>query len=411
VLRQLARELGADGVRALLADRSASELGRLVPELAEPAGQPAEPYQGDARARLFEQVLGLLGRLAQTTPVALIIEDAHWADRSTRDLLTFLIANPSALRGLLIVVTFRSDELTRTHPLRPLLAELERISWVERTELPRLTRPEAAEQMAAILGHQPAETQVDTVFRRSDGNPLFVEHVVGCDAGGAASLRNLMLASVQRLPEQTAELLRVASASDGSVGHALLARVSGIDHDELSRALRPAVAANVLLAGGDGYRFRHALIREVMHSDLLPGEHSGLHARYAKAIAADPTLVPAGRAPISLAYHWHSAHDLTMALTSAWQAATAAGNALAYSEQLGMLTRVLELWDRVADASQRIGVDHVSLLTTAAEVAELSGESDRGAAFATAALREVDARTEPARAAQRGRRGQLDGIS
>jgi DNA-binding CsgD family transcriptional regulator len=399
VLRQLARELGADGVRALLSGRPAGELGRLLPELADRADQPAEAYQGEARARLFEQVLGLLERLAQTTPVALIIEDAHWADRSTRDLLTFLIGNLTALRGLLIVVTFRSDELTRTHPLRPLLAELERISWVERAELPRLTRPEAAEQMAAILGGQPTEMQIDTVFRRSDGNPLFVEHLVGGDTGVPASLRDLMLASVQRLPEQTGELLRVVSASAGSVGHALLARVSGIEDDELSRVLRPAVAANVLLADGDGYLFRHALIREVMHSDLLPGEHGRLHTRYAEAIAADPTLVPAGRAPISLAHHWYSAHELTMALSSAWQAAAEAGNALAYSEQLGMLTRVLELWDRVPDASRRIGVDHVSVLTTAAEVAELSGESDRGAAFATAALREVDAGTEPARAA------------
>ena len=399
MLRQLVRELGSGGVRELLAGRSASELGRLLPELAEPADQPAEAYRGEARARLFEQVLGLLERLAQATPVALIIEDAHWADRSTRDLLTFLIGNLPALRGLLIIVTFRSDELTRTHPLRPLLAELERFSWVERTELPRLTRSAAAEQMAAILGRAPAETQADMVFRRTDGNPLFVEHLVGGDAMVPASLRDLMLASVQRLPEQTSELLRVASACDVSVGHALLARVSGIDGDELSRALRPAVAANVLLIDGDRYAFRHALIREVMHSDLLPGEHSGLHERYAQAIAADPTLVPAGRAAISLAHHWHSAHHLTMALTSAWQAAAEAGHALAYAEQLDMLTRVLELWDRVPDAAQRIGVDHVSVLTAAAEVAGMSGDSERGAAFVTAALREVDAATEPARAA------------
>ncbi len=399
VLRQLARERGADGVRGLLAGRPAGELGRLLPELAEAGGQPEEAYQGEARARLFEQVLGLLERLAEAAPVALIIEDAHWADRSTRDLLTFLIGNLPELRGLLIVVTFRSDELTRTHPLRPLLAELDRISWVERIELPRLARLAAAEQMAAILGHQPTEAQVDTVFRRSEGNPLFVEHLLGGEAELPASLRDLMLASVQRLPEETGELLRVASAGDASVGHALLARVSGLDDDELSRALRPAVAANVLLADADGYQFRHALIREVMHSDLLPGEHSRLHARYAEAITADPALVPAGRALISLAHHWYSAHDLTWALISSWQAAAEAGNALAYSEQLDMLTRVLELWDRVPDAGVRIAADHVSVLATAAEVAELGAEMERGIAFATAALREVDPAAEPARTA------------
>ena len=90
---------------------------------------------------------------------------------------------------------------------------------------------------------------------------------------------------MQRLPEETRDLLRVASPGGARVGHALLAEVSGLDEEDLSRALRPAVAANVLIADSDGYQFRHALIQEVMHEDLLPGEHSQLHARYAEAIA------------------------------------------------------------------------------------------------------------------------------
>jgi ATP/maltotriose-dependent transcriptional regulator MalT len=398
VLRQLVGDLGADGVRALLAGRPSAELGRLLPELADTAGLPDEAYQGEARARLFEQLLGMLRGLGQDAPLTLIIEDAHWADASSRDLLTFLIANLPVAR-LLIVVTFRSDELTRTHPLRPLLAELGRVSWVKRTELPRLTRPEAAAQMAAILGQEPSPAQIDTVFGRTEGNPLFVEHLIGCEARIPASLRDMVFASVHRLPDETRELLRLASAGGIRQGHALLARVSGLADDDLARALRPAVAANVLLADGDDYQFRHALIQEVMHSDLLPGEHGRLHARYAGAIAADATLVPAGRASISLAHHWYSAHDLTWALVSAWQAAAEAGRALAHAEQLGMLARVLELWDRVPDAGERIGGDHVQVLENAATVAELAGEPERGLAFATAAVQEVDAAAEPARAA------------
>jgi ATP/maltotriose-dependent transcriptional regulator MalT len=398
VLRQLVGDLGADGVRALLTGRPSTELGRLLPELADTAGLPDEAYQGEARARLFEQLLGLLRGLGQEAPLALIIEDAHWADASSRDLLTFLIANLPVAR-LLIVVTFRSDELTRTHPLRPLLAELGRISWVERTELPRLTRPEAAAQMTAILGQEPSPAEIDTVFARTEGNPLFVEHLIGSNARVPASLRDMVFASVHRLPHETRDLLRLASAGGIRQGHALLARVSGLAEDDLARALRPAVAANVVLAAGDGYQFRHALIQEVMHSDLLPGEHGRLHARYAEAIAADATLVPAGRASISLAHHWYSAHDLTGALVSAWQAAAEAGRALAHAEQLGMLARVLELWDRVPDVGERIGADHVQVLEKATAVAELAGESERGLAFATAAVQEVDAAAEPARAA------------
>lgn len=395
VLSQLARELGAAGVGALLAGWPASELGRLLPELADLAGQSDEADQGEPRPRLFEQVLRLLERLAEAAPVALTIEDAHWADRSTRDLLTFLIGKLPSVRGLLIVVTFRSDQLTRTHPLRPLLAELGRISWVERLELPRLTRPEAAAQMAAILAQQPSQAEIDSVFRRSQGNPLFVEHLLGCESMVPTSLRDLVFASVQRLPEETAELLRVAAAGGSRLGHALLTRVTGLAEEDLARVLWPAVSANVLLAGADGYQFRHALIQEVMHSDLLPGEHGRLHVRYAEAITADPTLVPAGRASAELARHWYSAHDLAQALISAWRAAAEAARALAYSEQLGMLARVLELWDRVPDAAQRIGVDHGTVLATAAEAAELSGESARGAAFAAAALCEADPAARP----------------
>src|SRR5262245_44316191 len=137
VLRELVRDLGAGGVAGLLPGGSARELARLLPEFGEPAGTG---NAGEARPRLFEQVLTLLGQLAERGPVVLVIEDAHWADRSTRDLLTFLIRNQRALENLLIVVTYRSDELHRTHPLRSLLAELSRTGWVTRIDLGRLSR-------------------------------------------------------------------------------------------------------------------------------------------------------------------------------------------------------------------------------------------------------------------------------
>ncbi|HEX5295031.1 MAG TPA: AAA family ATPase [Streptosporangiaceae bacterium] len=400
VLRQVVRDLGVAGVQDLLTGQASRELARLLPELGESARHEDEAYQGEARARLFEQVLALFERLADAGSLTLIIEDAHWADHSTRDLLTFLIGNQRVLRGVLIVVTFRSDELHRTHPLRALLAELGRVAWVERFELPRLTRAEAAGQIAAILGRDPAPALVDGVFRRSEGNPLFVEQLLGCDGGELPeSLRDLVLANVQRLPEETSELLRLASAGGVRLGHGLLARVSGIADDDLTRVLRPAVAGNVLLADADGYLFRHALIREAMHDDLLPGEHSRLHARYAQAISDDPSLVPPGRAAIELALHWYSAHDMTWALVSAWEAAAVASRALAHSEQLAMLSRVLELWDRVPDAAQRIGTDHVGVLERAVQVTHFTGDEERGYAFATAALDELDDAAEPARVA------------
>ncbi|MGW4797846.1 AAA family ATPase, partial [Nonomuraea sp. NPDC004297] len=161
VLRGLVRELGRDAVAELVPGGNARALARLLPEFGEPGKDGPE-----ARARLFEQMLGLLERLAEERPVVLIVEDAHWADRSTRDLLTFLIRYQRTAARLLIAVTYRTDELHRNHPLRPLLAELGRVEWVTRAELRRLTRREAVALAAGILRHEPAAATMDLIYAR-----------------------------------------------------------------------------------------------------------------------------------------------------------------------------------------------------------------------------------------------------
>jgi len=401
VLRELVHEMGADALASMLPGRTTRGLARLLPELGEPdtSGDPAE-----ARARLFEEVLRALEHLTRHSPVMLVIEDAHWADRSSRDLLTFLIGNQRALSGLLIVITFRSDELHRTHPLRPLLASLDRIAWVERLELPRLTLTDTAELAVRILGRPPSAELTEALYHRSEGNPLFVEALLCCDGELSPelpeSLRDLLLDSVRRLPEDTQEVLRVASAGGEMTGHALLGAVSGLDDAALTRAVRPAVTANVLHPRRDGYAFRHELIREAVHDDLLPGEHGRLHSRFAEAIDANPALVPPGRAAIEMAHHWHAAHDSAWALIGAWRAAAQAGRAVAAAERLALLARVLELWDQVPDAAERIGADHVQVLEQAVEAAHDAAEFERGIALATSALRELDVLAEPVRAAK-----------
>ncbi|WP_284681453.1 helix-turn-helix transcriptional regulator [Sphaerisporangium fuscum] len=397
VLRSLMREMGHDGIAALLPGGRTRGLARLLPEFGEPDDDGAE-----ARARLFEQVLGLLERLAVLGPTILVIEDAHWADRSTRDLLSFLIRYQRPDTRLLTLVTYRSDELHRTHPLRPLLAELSRIDWVARLELRRLTRREVVEQAASILDREPTALDVDLIYARSEGNPLFVEALLNGGEGEALpdSLRDLLLASVERLPDDTQELLRVASAGGAHIEHALLAAVTGLDDAALSRALRPAVAGNVLVVDGEGYAFRHALIREAVHDDLLPGERTRLHTRFAETLERDPSILPATRGAIELAHHWYAAHDAPSALSSAWRAAAAARRSLAYDEQLRMLHRVLELWENVPDAAERIGTDHVEVLRQCITVAHLAGEFERGLSLAKAALRAIDPQTDPVRAAK-----------
>ena len=408
MLRDLVREAGADQIIGLLpgSGRAIRELARLLPELggAAPALLPiaAEPTPGEARARLFEEVLTLLERLAGERPLVLVIEDAHWADRSSRDLIAFLIGYQRALRNVLIVVTFRSDELHRTHPLRPLLAELARIGWVERTELPRLTRGQAEELATAVLGRSPDRALADSLYERAEGNPLFTEELLACSDGCEAipgSLADLLQEAVRRMPEDTQEALRVASAGSGSISHTLLAKVTGRTEEQLTAAIRPAVTGNVLVTSADGYTFRHALIREAVHEDLLPGEHSSVHTRFALAIDADPELVCDGRADVEKAHHWYSAHNTTQALTSAWQASVQASRAVAHAERLMLLERVLELWGQVPDASARIGADHVRVLEEAADVARDTGEHQRGLAFTELALSQLDEDADPVRVA------------
>jgi DNA-binding CsgD family transcriptional regulator len=399
VLRELVRELGADGLAALLPGQGARDLARLLPELGEP-GNEGDP--GEARTRMFGQMLALLEHLAEAGPVVLVIEDAHWSDRSTRDLLAFLIGNQYVLAGLLIVVTFRSDELHRRHPLRPVLAELDRLGWVARLELPRLTRREGRELMAGVLGREPEPELAERVFSRCEGNPLFLEALLRSDGGGDGdlpeSLRDLVLADVERLPAQAQEVLEALAVAGQWCGHGLLAAVTGLGDAELLAALRLAVSANVLVPEADGYAFRHALIREAILGQVLPGQNTRLHVRVAEALAADPSLVPPGRAVIEQAHHWYSAHDMPRALAGAWQAADAAGESLAHAEKLAMLARILELWPTVPDAAQRIGASHADVLEAAADAAVNAGEDQRGIAFATAALNEIDLAEEPGRA-------------
>ena len=249
----------------------------------------------------------------------------------------------------------------------------------------------------------PDATWTDRLYRRTEGNPLFLETLLASQDTEIGelpdSLRDLVLIGVRRLPEESQEVLRIASTGGRRIGHALLAAVSGLDPDQLSRVLRPAVTANTLVTEADDYVFRHALIREAVHDDLLPGEHGRLHARFAQAIDADRSLVPPHRAHIEMAHHWYSAHDVTWALISAWQAATEQSKSVAHAERLTMLARVLELWDQVPDAATRIGADHARVLEETVEAAFDAGDASRGLAFATAGLKELDPAAEPVRVA------------
>jgi DNA-binding CsgD family transcriptional regulator len=373
------------------------ELSRLVPEL---GGAAPPPAGATSPGRLFELVLGVLHRLAERTPALLVVEDLHWADRSTRHLLGYLVRN---LRGVALVLTYRSDELHRRHPLRPFLAELDRSRRVERLELGRLSRRELADLLAGILDRRPAARQVREVFARSQGNPFYAEELVaaGRDGGGLPpAVRDLLLARVEALPEEGQRVLRVAAAAGSRVDHELLAAVAGVPEDRLLALLREAVSRHLLASDetGGAYRFRHALVQEVLYDDLLPGERASLHAAYAAALSGraggDAGLAELGQ----LAYHWSAAHDLGPALLASVRAGLAAEAAYALAEAEGHYGRALELWGQAPEAAAASPLDRPALLQRAANAAMLSGGTDRAVALARQALAAVDAAAEPLRA-------------
>jgi AAA ATPase domain len=397
-LRGLVRQVGAEGVVSLVPGGVPVGLGRLLPALGGHVSPDPGADASAAQARLYEELLGLLENLADQRPVVLVIEDAHWADRSSRELIWFLARNLQSGTALLILVSYRTDGLDLGHPLRPLLAELERLPSVQRVELPQLTRHEVIKQIRGILGGPGPAGLVEEVVRRSDGNPLFVEALL--DSGGdlPESLADLLLARVRRLPEATQQLLGAAAVAGARFGSPLLEAATGLGEEALSDALRPAVAAGVLVADDEAYAFRHALIREAVQAGQLPGERRRWHARLAQVLEADPALAPGGRASAEIAHHWHAAGEPARALAAAWRAAADAAGALAYAEQLVMLDRVLELCDAVPDAATLAGASRLAMLEQAETAAHLAGEPAHGVLLADALLAEPGIQAEPVRA-------------
>ncbi|MFI8826571.1 AAA family ATPase [Streptomyces sp. NPDC053431] len=422
-LRALHRRLPEE--LAAAAEGHVGELARLLPELGDLAGH--EPAAEDATARLFELTVRLLERVAAERTVVLVLEDLHWADASTRHLLAYLFR--TLHRGRIVVVaTYRADDIHRRHPLRPLLAELDRLRSVRRVELARFTRAEVHRQLTGILAAEPDPALLDEVFERSDGNAFFVEELVashhsGCHAGSlSASLRDLLLVRVETLPEDTQRVVRIVAEGGSTVEFDLLAAVARLSEDALLDALRAAVGANILLAtpDGDGYRFRHSLVREAVSDDLLPGERSRLNRRYAEALESDPGLVRADERANRLATYWYHAHDAARALPAVLRASVETRKRYAYAEQLRLLERAMELWDEVpdevrgglrpmdyAEAYPACGCDpetplrFLDLLAEAAVAARLSGERERALQIGRTALRLLDGdeESDPLRAA------------
>jgi DNA-binding CsgD family transcriptional regulator/tetratricopeptide (TPR) repeat protein len=396
-LRPLARA-GDAALTAPLREAAAP----LFPGTGGAAPEPQSASDEGSQARLFEALLSLLDALGRDRPVLLVLEDLHWADRSTLAALAFLARSLTGER-VVVVASYRPDELHRGHPLRALVAQLESAPRARRVGLSPLTREELAEQLTDILGAAPEAELLERLWARSGGNPLFAEEllVAGLDGRGAApdTLRDALLLRVERLSEPTRELLGCVAVGQ-RLDHHVLEDASALEPRALRDALREAIDAHLLVAQDDGaYAFRHALLREVIEDDLLPDERAEQHLAVARALERHLEEGAGAQSTAAVAHHFALAGDEPAALAAAVRAAQAAQRVYAHDEAMALLERALQLWDRVTDPETLAGLDRVTVLVRAADAAAARGDPGRQLELLEAAFVGLGPEPDPRRAA------------
>ncbi|WP_416959321.1 helix-turn-helix transcriptional regulator [Streptomyces sp. Agncl-13] len=375
------------------------------------AGSDAARDAG-GRLRLFEGIAGLLADLSDIAPLLLVLEDLHWADQSSRDLLRFLLsrgilqrpAGGAPTHRLAVFASYRADDLHRRHPLRPLLAELVRLPAVERLELRPMGDAEVARLVRALRTGPVPDGTVRRIVERAEGNAFYAEELLAAsdmEAGGVPSgLADVLLIRFEQLSDTAQQVLRTAAVAGRRVEYDLLRDAVRLPEDELESALREAVERQLLVPGhSDTYSFRHALAREAVYADLLPGERSRQHGAFARLLAGrgHPAESAAERA-----HHYRESHDLAEALAASLEAADHAQRVGAPAEELRHLETVLDLWSSVDPGARPSGegVGSVTLTLRASAAAAHAGDSHRAVALTRSALAGIGQDTDSELAAR-----------
>jgi DNA-binding CsgD family transcriptional regulator/tetratricopeptide (TPR) repeat protein len=377
-----------EALRGAVAGRAADGLppvtGRLAGFLL--GGKPDESA---SPAAVLEDLSQVVRELSAESPLMVVLEDMHWADRSTQD---FAVSLSRTVQGpVCLVLTYRSDELTRRHPFRRALVELGRSVGSRRIDLPPLDRVGIAGIVEACTGH-PDPALVGSLLARCEGNPLYAEELL--QAGPTAlpgPLSDLLLARVDALSAATRDLLRLASVGGSRLDPKLLAEVSEMDEATLEACLREGIDANVLRVTGDHLDFRHGLLREAIYDDLLPGERTRAHARMAGMMHARLGDHAGMNELGMLAFHWYAAHDQPEAFRASVRAGMAA-RTYGGPEAVTHLERALELYDQVADDTDKLA--KADLIRLLAEACKEHGEHDRAGVLMRKALELVDDDTD-----------------
>jgi class 3 adenylate cyclase len=391
-------EQDLDVVRSALGG-SASELAQLFPQLADGTPTTSSPDAAQAKLRLFESVVALLELWARDRGLLLVLDDVHWADNSTRELLDYA-ARRLAKRRVMLLATYRSDELDRRHPLVRKVQVWRTAGLAETVTVSAMEPAKVAEMIAVILNADEVSSELaGLVGARADGNPFVLEEmlrealdqgeIVRTEAGwGRTSydalrmpetVREAVLLRLSRLDVAQIEVLRTAAVLGRAFDYALLVGVTEADEAVVLTAIESAVGLQLVVEGADasaGYRWRHALTQEAIAGDTVVPKRQRIHSR-----AAD-VLLEAGGSPMAVARHLLGSGRTKEAADACLRAAEEAERAVAYSEAAGLLERVLP---HVSD--QR---EHALLLQKMGYLRWLNGEPAAAEQLLVDAIRQLD---------------------
>lgn len=359
-------------------------LAPIFPQLE--SSESAESAAARDRERPFELIFSVLERLASVEPMLLVLEDVHWADQTSLELLHHLAHRAPSLR-MLIVATYRSDELHSGHPLRRLLGALARDRVGEDVRLEPLSREETRDMLRCLLGTEPDDAFAAAIWRRSEGNPFFVEELVSAVAGFGgllpsaeaaaileraplpATVTEAVLERVSALGPAAVETLSVAAVIGRSFDFEDLRGVLGNSELELLEVLEQLVAHQLLredrLERKDSYSFRHALMQEAVYESLISRRRRLLHRRVALLLEKRYGKTPSRLDELAFhfriggdhekAYHYaRLAGDEAVRLRAWDDAAQHYEHALASLEELGDESeRAADLIERLAGVAWR----------------------------------------------------------
>ncbi|MEM9713036.1 MAG: AAA family ATPase [Actinomycetota bacterium] len=359
--------------------REAAELGVTLAAELEPLVRPhadgSPTTLSEAPARLDEQVASALRDVSAHRSLVVAVEDLHWADETTRRLLLSIV-RARGLDGVLVVLTYRDDELHRRHPLLPFLADLERSVRSERIGLSPLDESEVAELATSIRGDLPSVDAVRELTTRSGGIPFYAEELLTAESDERrppAGARHVILARLQRLDPAALRCAQAAAVLTAPIDPLVLRDAAGLDTD-FHAALDDLHQDRLLVESGlaAGFGFRHDLIREVLLDELLPGERTELFGRAARSLRRHrPDRLG------EIARLHATAMELPEALAASVGAATEAEAIGAMAEASEHHARCLDVWDRVADPASVASITRLELLRRAARAADLARDFDR----------------------------------